>query len=273
MDGVKRLANNEAGDVFIAELVDEFFLHLVLEGVAGGFALELGLDEQRVGDAARDDFLRLRLHILLNHSWGELALGPADCGTQFLLCRDDRGNRFLAELECRKKVGLRDFIGRTLEHDHVRLVADVDEVEVARLHLRVGRVGDELATDTADAHRADRPGERQVADHQRRRGTVDREDVRVVLPVCAEQQGLDLHLVEIPLREQRADWAIGDAAGEDFLLRGPAFALEEPSGETPGCGGLLAVIDREREKVQARTGLGGAAGCDQNDGFPELDGD
>ena len=81
-----------------------------------------------------------------------------------------------------------------------------------------------------------------------------------------------MHLIEIPLGEQRPNRAIRDAAGEDFFLGGTALALEEAAGETPSCGSLLAIIDREREKVQARTGLGVAAGSDENDGFPELNG-
>ena len=43
-------------------------------------------------------------------------------------------------------------------------VADVDEVEIARRALAVRRVGDELAVDAADAHGADRAGERDVGD-------------------------------------------------------------------------------------------------------------
>ena len=92
-------------------------------------------------------------------------------------------------------------------------------------------------------------------------------------PVRAEQQGLDLHLVEISLGEQRTDRTIRDAAGENFLLGRAAFALEETAGETPRGRGLFTVIDREREKVQAPPGLGRAAGCDQDDGISELDGD
>ena len=256
MDAVKRLADHEAGDGFRAEFLGELLRHLILEGVARGLALELGLNEQRVGDAIRNDRLRLRHNVRRDHSRNELALGLANCSTKLLLCRDERRYRLLAELQRLEKIGFRDFIGCALEHDHVRLVANVNQIKVARLHLLVGRVGDERAIDAADANRADRPGKRQVADHQRRRGSVHRQDVRVVLPVCAKQQGLDLHLVEIPLGEQRPDRAIRDAAGEDFLLGGAAFALEEPSWKTTGCSGLFTVIDREREKVQTRTGLG-----------------
>ena len=131
LDRVKRLADHEAGDGFLAEFLGELLRHLILERVARGLALELGLNEQRVGDAIRNDRLRLRLNIRLDHSRGKLALGFADCGAQFLLCRDERRNRLLAELQCLEKIGFRDFISCTLEHDHVRLVTDVHQIEVA----------------------------------------------------------------------------------------------------------------------------------------------
>ena len=49
--------------------------------------------------------------------------------------------------------------------------------------------------------------------------------------------------------------------------------LKKPPGKRPAAAAFFAIIDREREKVQARTGLGVAAGSDENDGFPELNGD
>ena len=268
LDAVKCLTYDKAGDVLFTEFLNEFLLHLILEGVTRCLTLELGLDEKCIGDSVTDDRLGLSLNLGLDHARSEFALWLADRFTQFLLRGDDRGDRFLTELQCGEEVSLREFIRRSLEHDHVLFVSDVNEVEVARLHLSMGRVGDKLALDTTDAHRPDRAGERQVTDHQCRGGAVDREDVRVVIPVCTQQQSLDLHLVKIALGKQRADRSIRDAAGENFLLRGTPLTLEEAAGETPGCGSFLAIIDREREKVEARPGFGGAASGDENDGFP-----
>ena len=39
-------------------------------------------------------------------------------------------------------------------HDHVRFVADIDQVEIAVGLFGMGGVGDELAVDAADADRA-----------------------------------------------------------------------------------------------------------------------
>ena len=131
LDCVKRLADHEAGDGFRAEFLGELLRHLILERVARGLALELGLNEQRVGDAIRNDRLRLRHNVRRDHSRDELALGFANCSAQFILRSDERSDRLLAELQRLEKIGFRDFIGCALEHDHVRLVADVNQIEVA----------------------------------------------------------------------------------------------------------------------------------------------
>ena len=136
-----------------------------------------------------------------------------------------------------------------LDHDDVGLVADVNQVEVAFGALVVGRVDDELAVDAADAHRADRAGERDVGEAEGGGGAVHREDVGVVLAVGAEQDGDDLGVVEITLREERPQRAVGHPAGEDFLFGRAAFALEVATGENAGGGGFFLVFHGEREPI------------------------
>ena len=97
-------------------------------------------------------------------------------------------------------------------------VADVNEIEVAVGHLRVGRVRDELAVDAADADGAERAGERDVADHERGARANDEEDVGIVLAVRAQEHADDLRVVEATFREERAQGTIGHAAGEDFFF-------------------------------------------------------
>ena len=105
--------------------------------------------------------------------------------------------------------------------------------------------------DAADAHRADRAGERDVGDHERGARAVDGEDVGIVLAVRAEEHGDDLRVVEVALGEERAQRAVRHAAGEDFLFGGTAFALEVAAGELADRGRFFAVIDGEREPVLA----------------------
>ena len=82
------------------------------------------------------------------------------------------------------------------------------------------------------------------------------EDVRVVLAVEGEHVQVNLHLVHEPLGEQRAQRAVDQAGGEDFLGGRAAFALHEPAGELAGGGAALAVVDLEREEVDAFARVG-----------------
>ena len=159
---------------------------------------------------------------------------------------------FLAELQRGVEIRLGDFLGRAFIHHDVVVVADVDKVEVAFGHFRVRRIGDELAVDAADAHRAERPGPRNVADHQRGASADDAQNVRIVFAVRAQHDGLDLDFVVPALGKQRADGAVGEAAGENFLFGRAAFALEVTAGKLAGGGGFFAVIDGQREKIPGR---------------------
>ena len=60
-------------------------------------------------------------------------------------------------------------------------------------------------------------------------------------------------------------------AGQNFLFAGPAFALDESAGDASAGIGVLAVIDREGEEVDAfpRVGRGDRGG--QNHGFARGD--
>lgn len=125
----------------------------------------------------------------------------------------------VAELEGGCEIGLADLLGGAFEHDHLGLAAHVHQVEVALRALRMGGVGHELAVDTSDPDRAQRAGPRDVADHERRRGADDAQNVRIVLAIAAQQDALHLDLIEPPLREERPNGPVGHAAGEDFLFR------------------------------------------------------
>ena len=88
-------------------------------------------------------------------------------------------------------------------------------------------------------------------------------------PSALRSDGLDLHFVVPALGKERADGTVGEAAGEDFLFRGTAFALEVAAGEFAGRGRFFAVIHGEREEVLAFLGLGGGDGGDDDDGFAQ----
>jgi hypothetical protein len=134
-------------------------------------------------------------------------------------------------------------------------------------------LGDELAVDAADAHRADRAAERNVGDHQRGGSAVDAEDIGIVLAVGGEERGDDLRVVEVALGEKGAQRAVRHATGEDFLFRGTAFALEVAAGDFADRGGAFAVFDGQREEVLAFLDLGRGDGGDDDERVAVADGD
>ena len=61
----------------------------------------------------------------------------------------------------------------------------------------------------------------------------------------------DQGLVAVALVEQRADRTVDQARGQDLLLGGPAFALEEAARDLAGGERLLLVVHGEREEIEA----------------------
>ena len=120
----------------------------------------------------------------------------------------------------------------------------------------LARVDDEVAVDLADPHRADGRGERDVGDHQRRRGAVHGEDVVGVDVVDRERDRHQLRVIAPVLGEQRADRAVDHARGQRRLLARAALALEERAGDLPGGVHALLDVHRQREEVDVAHGSG-----------------
>ena len=200
------------------------------------------------------------------------ALGLADGLPELLLEVDERLERPVAEQD-----GLgHDVLGQELRagldhHDRVAGAGD-DQVELGVLELAVRRVDDELAVDPADADRADRAVERDLADRQRRRGGDRADDVRVVLLVRREDRDDELDVVLVALGEERADRPVRQAGGEDRRLRRARLALDEAARDLARGVHPLLEVDREREEVEAGAGLGPVGGAEHH-GVAVADGD
>jgi len=82
-------------------------------------------------------------------------------------------------------------------------------VEVAFRHLIVRRIGNKLSFDATDADGAERPGPRNVAEHQRRRRAHERGMSGFVLTIGAQQDALHLDFIIPAPGEQGADWPVG----------------------------------------------------------------
>ena len=272
LDVVEGVVDDERGDLLGAVFGDKLFTNFVLDGVAGGFAVELARQQQRGDETVTGEGFRIRENFVGDDLERDFALLLADFRDEFLLRGDDRLNGFLGELQRGAEVGFGNFLGRAFIHDDVFFVADIDEVEIALGLLGVSRVRNELAADATDARRAQRAGPRNVGNHQRGARADDAQNIGIVLAIRAEEHGLDLNFVIPALRKERANRTVGKAAGEDFLFRRTAFAFEVAAGEFTGSGRLFAVVHGEREEVLAFLGLGRGHGGNNNDGFAHLDG-
>ena len=74
-----------------------------------------------------------------------------------------------------------------------------------------------------------------------------------------------------PLGEERAQRAVDQAAGEDGVLAGTAFAAVPAAGDVTHGVELLLIIDAEREEIDAGTGRLGDGGVDQHGGVAVAD--
>ena len=180
---------------------------------------------------------------------GDFELRLAGFGAQLELQRAEAADLVVRGLEGIEDDALVDFARAGFDHDDRVRRTGHDEVEVGEIALRVGRIDDDLAVDVADAHGGDRIREGNLGDHQRRRGGVDGEDVGIVLAVGGENEGDDLRLLPVALRERRAQGTVDQTAGEDFFLGRTSFALEEAARDASAGVGVLLVVDGERHEV------------------------
>ena len=268
---IERLRDLELGGG--GELLEDLGAHFLAKGSDGLAAGNLAGGVEGGLDAVSGDLIGDLKHPFVDVEEGELALRLAGLGDELLLGGDERTGLLAGEIEGLLKVLLGKLVGGTLDHDDILTVTHVDEVEVAVLALGVGGVHHKLSADATDADRGDRLLERDVGDAEGGGGTVDGEDVGVDLAVRGEQDADDLGVVEVVLREERAERTVRHAGGQDLLLARAAFTLEVPAGELADSGGLLLVVDGEGEEVLAFLDGGGGNSADEHDGLAGSDDD
>ncbi len=265
---VKRLLHHGAGDFVFAEFLAEFGGYFVLDGAHFAFALELGHGEQRFHDAiAAAEFLGLLKDSGRHHEKliADVTLLFATQFHKLFLSFDLRDTTFLAKLKSLDEVRFADLICRAFVHYHVGFVTHIKQVEIAFGHFVVGGVSDKFAVNARHAHRAQRAGPRDVAHHQRGGCAEDAHHIRLILAIGAEQQAVHLALVEPTLVEERADGAIGEATGENFLVARATFTAEIVAGDLATRRGAFAVIHLQWKPVLAVTAFGGGDdGCHYN---------
>src|SRR5437867_162402 len=142
------------------------------------------------------------------------------------------------------------------------------EVNVHQTFLLVGDGGidHQLPVNQANADAGDGLLEREVRTVGRSRRAGHSDDVRIIFAVRGEHHGDDLRFVAPGFREERAHGAVNQAGGENFLLRGAAFTLEEAAGDFSGRVGVLAIVHGEGKEV-AVIGGGSHASRSEHDGI------
>jgi hypothetical protein len=262
----------DVGELALAELGEKGGAGLLLENLHGGAAGGLLLAEDGIGEAlGRNDALNDGARLGRRADEREGCLGLAAERDQFLDRADDRLDRLVAELECLDESFLGHLVRGTLDHQHVLLGADVDQVERRGEHLLDRGIRDELALYLGDADAADWAVPRNVGDRERCAGTVDHQDVGLVDLVRREELADDLDLVEEALGEERTAGPVAKARGENLLLGRAAFPLEVTAREA-ACGRVfLAIVDGQREEVLTGAQCLRDAGGDEDVGFADAD--
>ena len=146
-------------------------------------------------------------------------------------------------------------------HDSVR-GAHHHNVQQAVSHLTVSWIHDKAAVDQTYAYGAYRPLKGNVRDCQGTGCSIDGNHIGIVLSIGGQDKGNNLGLTTKSFGEQRPDRPVNNAASQDLALAGTAFALDEAAGNPPASVGIFAIIDSEREEVNAfpRVGVRNSGG-------------
>ena len=172
----------------------------------------------------------------------------------------------MRQVERLEDLVLAHFLGARFHHHDRVLAAGDDEIEAALAALLEGRVDEVLAVDEAHAHAGNRPGEGDARERERRRRAGDREDVAVVIGIGGDDKRDDLRLVPPAGREEWPDRPVDEPARQDFLLGRFAFALEEATRNPSRGVGVFAVVNRQRQEIDAFARVGRSAGRDEHHG-------
>ena len=149
--------------------------------------------------------------------------------------------------------------------------SDDHDVHQALAHLVVGGIHDELAVDQAHANGANRPEEGNVGKRQRARGGVDAAHVWIIICVGRQHEGNDLRLAAESFRKQGPHGPVNLPAGQNFALARTPFALDKSAGNASTGIGVLAVIHREREEIDALARVGIGHGGSEHDVVVQAD--
>ncbi len=248
--------------VLLRQRLQQLLLQLADEVVALRLGMLVGVE--RIGEPCPNLALERVVVGLVELDRLDLALGLAQ-----LLRYVGNGSADLPDLGVAELDGVDHrlflhLLGARLDHHDAFGGAHHHDVEQAVAHLLVRRVDDEAPFQQADAHRANGAVKGDVGYRQRQRRAVEGGHVGIVLGVRRKHQRDHLGFAAEAFLEQRPDGAVDLAAGENLLLRRPSFALDEAAGNASAGVGVLAVVHRQGEEIDAQAGIGVGAGGGQH---------
>ena len=154
LDMFKGLLDRKTRDFRIRFL--ERCFHFVAEGTDRFGALHLaGLVNCILDTVPRHAVADLQM-LFLGHRHGVIPLFLAALGHQFLLDFHQLGDVSLGESQGIHEVRFRNLVGGPFDHDHVGLIADVNQIKITLGSLLECRVDDKIAVHPANAHGPDR---------------------------------------------------------------------------------------------------------------------
>ena len=145
-------------------------------------------------------------------------------------------------LEGGQQVLLGHFLHLAFHHHDVLVGGAHHQVHIGLLQLFKGGVDDELSVDAGHTHFGDGASEGDVAHGQCGRGGQPGQCVWHVYAVGREEDDVDIYFSVEIVGEEGAQGAVYQAAGQDFSIRGTAFAAGEAAGETSERGILFFIL-------------------------------
>ena len=224
----------------------KLLLQRVLDLLDQGVALELRmlLGVERVLQL-RANLRQKLIHVnLIEFDRRRYALRLACTSNEVFDARADLLDLNVGKFNCVDNLLFGALLRAGLDHHNAVLGADDHDVQGADRALCVGRVDDEAAINQANAHRTHGTVKRNIRQRQSAARAIHAEHVWIILLIRRVNERDDLGFVAERLGEQWADRPVDLAAGEDFLLAGTAFPLDEAAGDASACVGVFAVFNR-----------------------------
>ena len=162
---------------------------------------------------------------------------------------------------------VRNFVSACLDHSDTLACGSNGNSHLRNLALLSCGVNNKLALNKAYGNTGDRSVPRNVGDGQSNAGADESGDFRRAIRVNRHNGADDGNVVAHVLGEQRTDRAVDHTANKNCLICGTAFSLQEGARDLTYGVELLLKVNRQREEIDAVTGLCSSGSGNMNGGF------